>query len=187
MNRRRKFVCFVLALVAFVTFGASTTLSASAASYDENYQCAYEAPKIAGSPNAWRICDGTWYHAYSGSRTAHIKMEIQYNANTGQRWEGLYYAANLDDRVTKTLKWYCRLSSGGTSGSKGTTTLGPNTSYSWTPQFNPCDPSYGYGAGMIAVVTGTCFDCNQSSYTTSVYVNDSWSGAGWQRGIQNVG
>jgi hypothetical protein len=185
MNARRKAAAVALSALTFGGIGLATAISASAASYDETYSCTYEAPKIAGSPNAWRICSGTWWHAEPNGRTLVIKAEIQYNPTTGERWEGVYYVADLDSVASKVIKWYCRLPGGGTSSQRGMTTLQPGTYYSWKPQFNACDPSYGYGHGMIAVVEGGCLSCS-GNYTTNVYINDSWSGAGSHRGIQRT-
>jgi hypothetical protein len=192
MNRRRS----LLGVSAGVLAAGSMMIAgpANAASRTEYYQCNYDPSPPGGDPNAWRICDGTWYHAQpdeyyptgTSSRSIRVVAEISYNPNTDFRTTAVYYAANLFPDDTKRIDWFCQYPNGTSSARKASTTLdntvGP--AHSWNPRYQPCN---GYGEGMIAQVHGKAYWCcarDNTDYVTTIYINSWSSGTGYQAAYQ---
>jgi hypothetical protein len=169
---------------------AAPARAATTAYLIEKYQCNLADPNApGGSPDAWRICDGTWYHAqpnYGNSwRSIRIVAEISYNPSNSNSFQttGITYAQNRFPDQEKVIHWYCRYSGGGTSAQLTTTTLGGSLPgvHSWNPKYQPCN---GYGEGMVAEVHGSVGPTDTHDYVTKIDLNTSQAGSGYQFGNQ---
>lgn len=143
----------------------------------EKYPCGTDPHPPAGSPDQWRLCDGTWYHAEprlgNNWRSIRLVAEVSYNANTGWRTTGMTYLQNKFPEHEKTVHWYCQYPGGTTSRQLSTTSVGGPLppSYQWGKKWQPCN---GQGVGLIGEVHGNLAPSDWTDYRTTVYIN-SWT------------
>lgn len=183
---RRSILAAAACGAAALSFGiAIPAAHAAIVERTENYACTYEDP--GSSPDQWRDCDGTWYHAQHETygRTIRVVAEVSYNANSGWRTTSVLYAQSLFPSLPKTIHWYCRYANNTTSALKGSTVLGGGlaASYTWSKPFEPCD---GYSIGLIAQVVGGDNRCGEETFTTTIDLNSNLAGAGRQRGVEQT-